>query len=152
MANNKYNNSKIYKIEPIVEHEEHEIYIGSSSKKYLSQRFQNHKSDYKRYLNSKVNYITVFDLFDKYGVDNCKIYLLENFNCNNVNELRAKEGEYIKKLKCINKNIAGQTNYYYYYHHYHYHYYNYYYIISCWGRGRTSGRWPSSPSRLLSPL
>ena len=31
-----YSRGKIYKIEPIIEHEEHEIYIGSTSLKYLS--------------------------------------------------------------------------------------------------------------------
>ncbi len=31
-------------------------------------------------------------------VDNFNIYLLENYNCNDINELRAKEGEYIKEI------------------------------------------------------
>ncbi len=30
-----YSQGKIYKIEPIVEHDEHEIYIGSTTQKYL---------------------------------------------------------------------------------------------------------------------
>ena len=101
--NNIYNQSKIYKIEPITEHEEHEIYIGSTTKKYLSQRLQQHKSSYKSYLNNKANKYTIYDLFNKYGVENFNIYLLENYNCNDINELRAKEGDYIRKLKCINK-------------------------------------------------
>ena len=50
MNQNIYNQSKIYKIEPITEHEEYEIYIGSTTKKYLSQRFQQHKSSYKAFL------------------------------------------------------------------------------------------------------
>ena len=101
---NKYNNSKIYKIEPIPDHEEHEIYIGSTTKKYLSQRLQQHKSCYKAFLNNKANNFSIYDLFNKYGVENFNIYLLENYNCNDINELRAKEGDYIRKSKCINKN------------------------------------------------
>ena len=97
MNQNIYNQSKIYKIEPITEHEEHEIYIGSTTKKYLSQRLQQHKSSYKKYLIDSINKYSIYDLFNKYGVENFNIYLLENYNCNDINELRAKEGEYIKK-------------------------------------------------------
>ena len=107
--NNIYNQSKIYKIEPIIEHEEQDIYIGSTTKKYLSQRLQQHKSSYKKYLIDSRNKYSIYDLFNKYGVENFNIFLLENYNCNDINELRAKEGGCIRKLKCINKNIAGQT-------------------------------------------
>ncbi len=60
-------------------------------------------------MNNKVNSVSIYDLFNKYGIDNCNIFLLENYNCNDINELRAKEGEYIKKFKCINKIIPGRT-------------------------------------------
>ncbi len=53
--------------------------------------------------------VYVYDLFNKYGIENCKIFLLETYNCNDINELRAKEGEYIKKFKCIHKEIEGRT-------------------------------------------
>ena len=107
--NNIYNQSKIYKIEPIIEHEDHEIYIGSTTKKYLSQRLQQHKSSYKAFLDNKAAKVYAYDLFNKYGVDNFNIYLLENYNCNDINELKSKEGEYIRKLKCINKRIEDRT-------------------------------------------
>ncbi len=61
--NNIYNQSKIYKIEPITEHEEHEIYIGSATKKYLSQRLQQHKSNYKQFLNNKINNVSIYDYY-----------------------------------------------------------------------------------------
>ncbi len=107
--NNIYHQSKIYKIEPITEHEEHEIYIGSTTKKYLSQRLTQHKSSYKKYLIDSINKYSIYDLFNKYGVENFNIFLLENYNCNDINELRTKEKEYIKKLKCINKITPGLT-------------------------------------------
>ena len=109
MNQNIYNQSKIYKIEPITEHEEQDIYIGSTTKKYLSQRLQQHKNDFKKFLNNKLGNITIFNLFNKYGIDNFNIYLLENYNCNDINELRTKEGEYIKNLACINKRIECRT-------------------------------------------
>jgi hypothetical protein len=109
MSQNIYNNSKIYKVEPIVVHEPHEIYIGSTTNKYLSDRLAKHKSSYKAYLNNINHYISIFDLFDKYGVENCKIFLIESYNCNDINELRTKEGAYIRTLNCINKFIPGRT-------------------------------------------
>ena len=103
-----YSNSKIYKIEPIVEHEEGEIYVGSTTKQYLSQRMDKHRNDYKRWRDGKTNKLTVFDLFDKYGIDNCKIYLLESVIAISKDELLAKEGYYIRTLKCVNRCIVGR--------------------------------------------
>ena len=48
---NKYNNSKIYKIEPVCDYDEGDIYIGSTTQKYLSNRMQQHRKDYKRWKN-----------------------------------------------------------------------------------------------------
>ena len=104
-----YQNGKIYKIEPICEHEENEIYIGLTTKKYLSQRMEKHRSDYKSFLEGKTNNVTSFDLFGKFGVENCKIILLENYPCNTINELLAKEGYYIRTLKCVNRCVSGRT-------------------------------------------
>ncbi len=68
-----YNNGKIYKIEPL-NGEEGDIYIGSTTKELLSQRMDTHRSDYKQFLNGKQNNITSTKLFDKYGVENCKLF------------------------------------------------------------------------------
>ena len=38
--------------------------------------------------NKKKYSITVFIIFDKYGVDNCHIELIENVNAHNRDELR----------------------------------------------------------------
>ena len=47
--NNKdYSKGKIYKIEPICDHDEGDIYIGSTTKEYLSQRMTLHRNDYKK--------------------------------------------------------------------------------------------------------
>jgi hypothetical protein len=96
-----YSNGKIYKIEPICEHEENEIYIGSTTKQYLSQRMDAHRNHYK---NAKLSRkCTSIILFDKYGVENCSIVLLENVNANTRDELLARENHYIRTLKCVNK-------------------------------------------------
>jgi hypothetical protein len=105
-----YNKGKVYLIEPIVEHDESEIYIGSTTEDYLSKRFNNHKCKYKCWLNGYGSNISVFSLFNKYGVDNCKIILLENVHANTKDELISRESFYIRKLKCTNKIIPGRSN------------------------------------------
>ena len=105
-----YNNGKIYKIEPNCEHEEEEIYIGSTTKQYLSQRMEKHRSSYKYWKEGKCGKTNSFILFEKYGVENCNIILLEYINAQSKDELTAKEAEYIKNYKCINKLLPFQTN------------------------------------------
>ena len=104
-----YNNGKIYKLEPICEYEEGDIYIGSTTKEYLCQRLATHKRDYKQWKQKLCNKIMSYELFDKYGIDNIKIVLLELVNVNSKDELISKESEYIKNNKCVNKIIPNRT-------------------------------------------
>ena len=100
-----YNNGKIYKIEPICNHDEGEIYIGSTTKQYLSQRLDTHRSKYKQWKNGKYSKVRVFEIFDKYCVSNCQIVLIENVNAKSKDELLAREKYYIQTLTCVNKAI-----------------------------------------------
>ena len=43
------------------------------------------------------------------GTDNFYIELLEKYPCNDVEELRAKEGERIRKTATLNSQVAGRT-------------------------------------------
>lgn len=97
-----YSNSKIYKI---WSHLGDKIYIGSTTKEYLSQRMDTHRSKYK----CKTNNTKSIILFDEYGLDNCKIELLEAKECNTKDELLKLEGKYIRELECVNKCISGRT-------------------------------------------
>jgi hypothetical protein len=107
---NKYNNSKIYKIEPICDYEEGEIYIGSTCEKYLSNRMSGHRANYKRWLNGlDKTKCKAYDLFDKYGINNCQIILLEMINAESKEEVLAKESYYIRTLKCVNITIPDRT-------------------------------------------
>ena len=110
MSKKDYSKGKIYKIEPL-NNDEGEIYIGCTTKDRLSQRMAYHRNGYKRWLDSKDNsrFVTSFQLFDKYGLDNCSIYLLEAVSAKSYDELLAREGHYIKTLKCVNKNIPSRT-------------------------------------------
>ena len=104
-----YANGKIYKIEAI--DGVGDVYIGSTTKKYLAQRIDRHRHDYIGWKLGCPNYTktTCFDVFDKYGVDNCHIILLETFPCGSVDELRAREAYHIRNTPCTNKNIPGRT-------------------------------------------
>ena len=100
---NIYNNSKIYKL---INNISDLFYIGSTTKK-LSQRLLVHKS-----LSNNTMSKT---LFSNDAI--VSIVLLENYPCNNKNELKLKEIEYIKRdytyngSGCLNKNIPFISNY-----------------------------------------
>jgi len=89
-----YKNSKIYKLwSP----EGDEIYIGSTTQN-LARRKVGHKTD-----NCKSRL-----LFEKYT--DVRIELLEEYPCDNKEQLAKKEGEYIRNNICVNKSIPDRTN------------------------------------------
>ena len=106
-AKKDYSKGKVYKIEPICDHDEGDIYIGSTTKQYLSQRMVKHRDNFKQWKKGKRDLTTSFNLFDKYGIQNLQIVLLESVNAKNCNELEAREAHYIQSLKCVNKNIPN---------------------------------------------
>ena len=101
-----YSKTKIYKIES---HIGDKVYVGSTCKQYLSQRFQQHKNDYKHWKETKHKKITSFDLFDEYGPENCRIILIEEYPCISKDAKNAREGHFIRELNCVNKVIIGRT-------------------------------------------
>ena len=103
-----YANGRIYKIEPICEHDENEVYYGSTCQ-LLCKRMDSHRSNYKSWKNGNRAKTFSYELFEKYGIENCKIYLVELYPCETKEELLAREGYYIKNNKCVNKHVAGRT-------------------------------------------
>ena len=103
-----YSNGKIYKIE-CLNGDADDIYVGSTTKEFLSQRMTKHRGGYKRWLNKQLDYMSSFKLFEKYGVDNCIITLIESVNANTLDELKAREAHYIRTLNCVNRNIPLRT-------------------------------------------
>jgi hypothetical protein len=105
-----YNKGKIYKLEPICEYDEGDIYIGSTTKEYLCQRMTAHKYDYKKYKQGSKSKVMSFDIFDKYGPENVKITLIELVNANSKDELTKRERFYIESTDCVNKCVPGMTS------------------------------------------
>ena len=97
-----YQNGKIYKI---YSYENDDVYYGSTVET-LSRRMGHHKNAYKRYKEGNYHYVTSFNILE---YDSSIIELVENYPCNNKEELLQREGYYIRNNNCINKQIAGRT-------------------------------------------
>jgi hypothetical protein len=98
-----YQNGKIYKI---VNYENDDVYIGSTTEPTLARRLAKHVGNYREYLNGKFHYLTSFKVIETGNYD---IQLIEKYPCNSKMELHAREGYYIKSVDCINKRVAGRT-------------------------------------------
>jgi len=98
-----YQEGKIYKLYNTINDD---IYIGSTTQK-LCERMRGHRSC----INSqKMNDRPLYQAFREHGVDNFYIELIEKCPCNDKDELRRTEGNYIRKLKpSLNMLIAGRT-------------------------------------------
>ena len=102
-----YTKTKIYKIwSP----QGDKIYIGSTTKEYLSQRMTAHRNNYKSWKkDSTRSKLTSYDLFDEYGLANCFIELLEEKECTSKDDKNKLEGHYIRTMSCVNKHIPDRT-------------------------------------------
>ena len=96
---NKYSQGKIYRI---VSDKGNMVYIGSTVAS-LERRFQAHKSNFRHHQNR-----SVCSMFMEYGVDSCRIELLEVYPCQSKEELCKREGYHQRLIECINNQIAGR--------------------------------------------
>ena len=101
----KYQNGRIYKT---VDVGYNKCYIGSTCEE-LSQRMARHRNQYNNYSKEAQKFMTSFYLFQEFGIENCKIELVEVFPCETSMELRSREGHFIRTNECVNKYIAGRT-------------------------------------------
>jgi hypothetical protein len=98
-----YTKSKIYKI---VCNVTALIYIGSTTQT-LSQRLQNHKKTYRRYLNTNLGYLSSFKIIAN---ENYDIILVEEFPCQNKDQLHSRERYWIENTECVNIYIPTRTD------------------------------------------
>lgn len=90
---------KIGRVYKIISSQGNECYVGSTFNT-LRDRFKVHKYNYT----AKNNKCSVIELFNKYGIDNCKCILIKEYKVNDRRHLEVYETLWIKKLKSINKN------------------------------------------------
>ena len=104
MESNRYQNGKIYKI---VDNGYNTCYIGSTIEG-LSTRMAKHRSRYRNYLSGGHADYKVFEIFNEFGIDDCKIELIEEYPCENKIQLQKREGYHIQNTHCVNKRVEGQ--------------------------------------------
>ena len=93
-----YQKAKIYKLYSVSNEEL--VYYGSTTQR-LSQRLGEHNKNFKNNLKVKSNLVI--------EAGDYKIELIENYPCNNKQELLKKESEYIRNNVCVNKSIPDRT-------------------------------------------
>ena len=96
-----YSKGNTYKI---LNHIDDETYVGSTIKS-LSQRMAQHRLAVKKGENCKL-----YKHMHELGAEHFYIELIENYSCNDIYELRAREGHFIRERGTLNKVIAGRTN------------------------------------------
>ena len=102
VCNKNFDNAKVYCIRNFLNEE---VYVGSTCQP-LSKRMAKHKSS----MNSTVKKgRKLYQEMTKLGADQFYIELLEEVKCENVEQLRAKECEYIRKIGTLNGLINGRT-------------------------------------------
>ncbi len=99
-----YTQSKIYKI---VDNTNGNVYIGSTTKKYLCSRLSEHKADVTRYEEGRHKLCSSYSIM-KNG--NYNMVLIENYPCLDKTQLRFRERFHVEKEpKCINIQRAIRT-------------------------------------------
>jgi len=95
----KYRQGKVYCVRNTVDDG---IYVGSTTRT-LEQRFAEHKK------HSQVMSFSIAAKMKELGADNFYIELLEECPCESLQDLRKKEGEWVRAVGTVNQNIPGRT-------------------------------------------
>jgi hypothetical protein len=95
IGNNPYHHSKIYKI---VCNDTGKIYIGSTILQ-IEERLKKHNRDKREYEGGKPysHRCASYEL-----LDNCKIELIEEYECENEKEMKTREQYHIENNECVN--------------------------------------------------
>lgn len=94
---------RIGKIYKIVVGQSNQCYVGSTFNSLIKYRFRHHKEDYRRFKNGTASKVSVYDLFDKYGIENCKMILIKEYLVVDRLHLKMYEQLWINKLNTINQ-------------------------------------------------
>ncbi len=98
-----YTKGKIYSVRS---HQTNEIYIGSTISP-LSKRMGQHREKYNKWKRGEYHYFTCFKLIE---LGDAYISLIEEYPCENKEQLERREGEIMRATpNYINKLIAGRT-------------------------------------------
>ena len=102
-----YKQAKIYKI---ITTKDDMVYVGSTALEYVTSRYATHKYNARKGETTKL-----YNHMRKVGVENCNIVLIEQYPCENSNQLRRREQHYIDEYRerygemCVNTTDAFQN-------------------------------------------
>ena len=96
-----YDKARIYIIRNTVDDD---TYVGSTVAR-LSKRMSKHREDMRQ----DKRHSRLYEKMRELGSDKFYIELLEECPVENIEQLRKKEGEYIRQLGTLNMSIAGRT-------------------------------------------
>jgi len=83
-------------------------YVGSTIQT-LAQRMTGHRAGYKRWLAGEENACAIYYEFQKYGIEQFHIELIEDYPCEREEQLLARENFFIRQEECVNKIMAILT-------------------------------------------
>lgn len=81
-------------------------YVGSTCQPLHKRKFA-HTSNYKQWKAGKFNYITSFKTLEHGDYD---IFLIEEYACDNKQQLQQRERYWIEQTQCVNKCIPTRTD------------------------------------------
>lgn len=96
---------RIGRIYKIITSNSNEIYIGSTFNE-LRYRMSSHRTDWDRWNKGKRSKVSSFELFEKHGIENCKIILIKEYEVVDKQHLKMFEQLWINKLKPINSQSS----------------------------------------------
>ena len=103
MAKNKdYHNGKIYCIRNYIDDD---IYVGSTTQS-LCKRMSRHRN---RMTDNTRIHTPLYSKINDIGIDKFYIELLEDYPCDSIEQLRQREGHYIREIGTLNVKIAGRS-------------------------------------------
>ena len=98
-----YSKAKIYQL---VNDITDDIYVGSTCQK-LSKRMAEHRASMR---SSRDNHIKLYQKMNEIGLEHFRIELIKECPCENIEQLRAIEGKYIREIGTLNSHLAGRTS------------------------------------------
>ena len=103
LENNKdFKNGRIYCIRNTINDD---IYVGSTTQA-LSKRMTYHRRAAKC---KKTMHYMLYSKINELGIKIFYIELIEYYPCESLEQLRRKEGHYIREMATLNHKIAGRT-------------------------------------------
>ena len=97
-----YNGGKIYCIRNTIDND---IYVGSTCQP-LSKRMAKHRN---RTNEVKYKHIRLYNKMNEHGVGSFYIELIEDCPCESVEQLRRREGHFIREVGTLNSKVSGRT-------------------------------------------